>query len=67
MREAWLGQQFGRAAFAAPPMSFALFAPYEVPRPKVGGLVVDLAEDLFSKTWWRGLATLGLLCTAAAR
>ena len=28
-------------------------------------LTVDLTENLFSSEWWRGLGTLGLLCTAA--
>ncbi|MEO7815162.1 MAG: M23 family metallopeptidase [Sphingomicrobium sp.] len=61
MREAWLGQGFGRAAVAAP----VGFVSFDAPRP-AGSLVVDLGDDLFSKRWWRGLATLGLLCTAAA-
>jgi len=62
MREAWLGRSFGRAAVAAP-VGFVPFAP---PQPAKVNLVVDLGEDLFSKNWWRGLATLGALCTAAA-
>ena len=62
MREAWLGQSFGRAAVAAP-VGFAPFAP---PRAVSSRLVVDLGENLFSGEWWRGLATLGVLCTAAA-
>ena len=61
MREAFMGRQFGRAAMAAP----VGFAPFVPPRPAFS-LVVDLGEDLFSKIWWRGLATLGALCTAAA-
>ncbi|WP_309603421.1 M23 family metallopeptidase [Sphingomonas sp.] len=61
MREAWLGQGFGRAAVAAP----VGFVSFDAPRP-AGSLVVDLGENLFSNTWWRGLVTLGLLCTAAA-
>ena len=66
MREAFMGRQFGRAAVAAaPPTIFAPFTPFVPTRPAFS-LVVDLAEDLFSKTWWRGLATLGALCTAAA-
>ena len=28
-------------------------------------LVVDLGEDMFSGRWWRGAATLTLLCGAA--
>ena len=62
MREAFMGPQFGRAAIAAAPVGFAPFVPT---RPAFS-LAVDLAEDLFSKTWWRGLAALGALCTAAA-
>ncbi|RST29708.1 M23 family metallopeptidase [Sphingomonas ginkgonis] len=30
-----------------------------------GALLVDLADDLFSPRWWRGLATLASLCIAA--
>ncbi len=62
MREAWLGRQFGRAAIAAP-VGFAPFVPAHPPRFNA---VVDLGDDLFSKNWWRGLATLSALCTAAA-
>ena len=41
------------------------FAP-ALPRPPERlSLVVDLAEDLFSARWWRGAATLILLCGAA--
>ena len=61
MRAEFIGRQFGRAAVAAP----VGFAPFVPARPNPVGLVVDLGEDLFSKDWWRGLATLGLLCTAA--
>ena len=64
--QAWIGREFGRAALAGPPTSFAPCVQPDRPRSKAGGLAVDLAEDLFSNTWWRGLATLGLLCTAAA-
>lgn len=35
-------------------------------RPDEFQLVVDLGSDLFSRRWWRGLATLLLLCAAAA-
>ena len=62
MRAEFIGRQFGRAAVAAP----VGFSPYVPSRPERFSLVVDLAEDLFSKHWWRGIATLGLLCTAAA-
>lgn len=62
MREAWLGRSFGRAAVAAP----VGFAPFAITRLDQFRLVVDLGDNLFSKEWWRGLATLGALCGAAA-
>ena len=62
MRAEFIGRQFGRAAVVAP----VGFAPFVPARPERFSLVVDLAEDLFLNHWWRGLATLGLLCTAAA-
>ena len=62
MREAWMGRQFGSVAAAAP----VGFVPFGLARPRTTLLVVDLGEDLFSRRWWRGLATLGLLCTVAA-
>ncbi|MES2903529.1 MAG: M23 family metallopeptidase [Pseudomonadota bacterium] len=62
MRAEFIGRQFGRAAVAAP----VGFAPFVPSRPERFSLVVDLADDLFSKQWWRGLGTLALLCTAAA-
>ncbi|MCY7271955.1 MAG: M23 family metallopeptidase [Sphingomonas bacterium] len=62
MREAWVGKSFGRAAVAAP----RGFAPFIPARPPRFSLAVDLGEELFSRTWWRGLASLGALCTAAA-
>ena len=58
MREAWLGRQFGRAAVAAP-VGFVSFVPARAPG---FNLVVDLGDDLFSRNWWRGFATLGALC-----
>ena len=66
MREGYMGRQFGRAAVAAAPRDFGAFAPFVPSRPGQFNLVVDLGDDLFSKDWWRGLATLGALCTAAA-
>ena len=62
MRAEFIGRQFGRAAVAAP-VGFAPFVPAPADR---FSLVVDLAEDLFSKDWWRGLGTLALIGTAAA-
>jgi len=34
------------------------------PRLRDLNLVVDLGEDVLSKRWWRGVATLGALCAA---
>ena len=62
MRKAFMGRQFGRAAVAAP----VGFAPFVPSRPGQFHLVVDLGENLFSKDWWRGVATLAALCAAAA-
>jgi murein DD-endopeptidase MepM/ murein hydrolase activator NlpD len=61
MREAWLKQQSGSAAAIAAPVSFGLA---KSKRPF--SLVVDLGEDIFSRQWWRGAATLLALCAAAA-
>ena len=66
MRAEFIGRQFGRAAAAAAPRDFRGFTPFVPSRPGRFSLVVDLADDIFSKDWWRGLATLGLLCAAAA-
>jgi murein DD-endopeptidase MepM/ murein hydrolase activator NlpD len=65
MREAWSGQQFGRAAVAGAPRGFGAFVPFAAPPPHRFSLVVDLGDELFSKRWWRGMATLGAMCTAA--
>ena len=54
MREAWNQRQFGSARAVAAPVPFGRArAPFS--------LVVDLSEDIFSKHWWRGAATLGAL------
>lgn len=56
MREGWLARQRAGAALAVP-LHFAPFAIDPGPR----GLVVDLAEDIGSRRWWRGAATLSAL------
>ena len=56
MREAWVGRQ-GAAALAAAPAHFMPFGR----KPERFSLVVDLAEDIGSRRWWRGAATLGLM------
>ena len=54
MREAWLQRQFGTATAIDLPVAFGRArAPFS--------LVVDLSENLFSKDWWRGAATLAAL------
>ena len=54
MREAWIQHQFGTARAIAAPV------PFGRARPPLS-LVVDLSESIFSKDWWRGVATLGAL------
>ncbi len=51
----------GGAAFAGPTAS--AFGRRR-PRLRDINLIVDLSEDVLSKRWWRGVATLGALCTA---
>ncbi len=53
MREAWIQRQFAGAA-ALEPIVFG------TARPPFS-LIVDLGENLFSKNWWRGAATLAAL------
>jgi murein DD-endopeptidase MepM/ murein hydrolase activator NlpD len=59
MREAWLGREREGAAFAAP-IAFVPFGQKGAPFT----LVVDLAEDVGSRRWWRGAATLSALAIA---
>ena len=53
----WRDMEAGGAATIVVPRGFAPDLPQES-----FSLVVDLGEDLFSKRWWRGAATLALLC-----
>ncbi len=58
MREAWIQRQFGGATAIKAPVGFgSARAPFS--------LIVDLGQDLFSKRWWQGAATLGALVTWA--
>ncbi|WP_118858034.1 M23 family metallopeptidase [Sphingomonas mesophila] len=57
MREAWLGRQRVGAAAMAAPAHFVSFGH----KPAPLSLVVDLAEDIGSRKWWRGAATLSAL------
>lgn len=60
MREGWVGLQKSQA-FAAP----RGFAPAGFGQRKPPfSLTVDLTRDVGSRTWWRGLATLGTLTGA---
>ena len=54
MREAWVGRQFSGATAIEAPIAFG------AARPPFS-LVVDLGENLFSRDWWRGAATLAAL------
>jgi hypothetical protein len=57
-REQWSGA----AIAAAGPDARAAFGRKREPL----NLLVDLGAHLFSRDWWRGVATLLALCTAAA-
>jgi len=58
LREAWIQRQLGGAtAFGAPIVFGNARPPFS--------LVVDLGENLFSKRWWQGAATLAALITWA--
>ena len=48
------------------PRNFGRLAPAHDPVPKRFSLIVDLAAEPLSPTWWRGAATLALLCGTAA-
>jgi murein DD-endopeptidase MepM/ murein hydrolase activator NlpD len=54
LREAWIQRQFATATALEAPGVFG------TARPPLR-LIVDLGENLFSKDWWRGVATLAAL------
>jgi len=54
LREAWIQRQFGSAAALDAPIVFG------TARPPIS-LLVNLGENLFSRDWWRGAATLAAL------
>ena len=58
MREAWVKRQTGGAAAIDMPAAFGRARP-------PFSLVVNLGENLFSRQWWRGAATLAALVTWA--
>jgi len=54
LREAWIQRQFGAATAIESSVVFGCARP-------PFSLIVDLGENLFSKQWWRGVATLTAL------
>ena len=54
MREGWIQRQFGTATALGAPVVFGSARP-------PFSLVVNLGENLFSRDWWRGAATLAAL------
>ena len=58
MREAWIQRQFAAATAVDAPAGFGRARP-------PFSLVVDLADNVFSTEWWRGVVTLGALVTWA--
>lgn len=54
MREAWVQRQIGSAVASRAPSGFGLARP-------PFRLIVDLGENLFSRRWWQGAATLAAL------
>ena len=52
-------------AAAQPLPVFGRAAVLEQPAPRFA-VVIDLSVDVFSRRWWRGLATLGGLCAAVS-
>ena len=58
MREAWVQRQFAGATAIGAPAGFGSARP-------PFSLVVNLGEDLFSRRWWQGAATLAALITWA--
>jgi murein DD-endopeptidase MepM/ murein hydrolase activator NlpD len=59
LREAWVQRQFAGATATSSPIGFGSA------RPPVR-LVVDLGENLFSRRWWQGVATLAALIVGTA-
>ena len=54
MREAWIHRQFAGATALEAPVAFGTARP-------AFSLVVNLGDNLFSRDWWRGTATLAAL------
>ena len=62
----WRDMMVEGGGATAMPRVFGRLAPKHFAAPKRFSLIVDLAAEPLSPTWWRGAATLGLLCGAAA-
>ena len=61
----WRDTMFEGGGAAAMPRGFGRLAPVGVPKVKRFSLVVDLAAEPLSAKWWRGTATLAVLCGTA--
>ncbi|MCY7398639.1 MAG: hypothetical protein LH466_07380, partial [Sphingomonas bacterium] len=61
----WRDMMIEGGGAAAMPRGFGRLAPVAVPKVKRFSLVVDLAAEPLSARWWRGAATLVLLCATA--
>ena len=57
----WRDMAVGGGGTAVLPRGFVPFTPTP-PATRPFSLVVDLNQDIFSGLWWRGAATLALLC-----
>jgi len=60
----WRDMMAGGGAVAMP-RGFVRVAPFGARKRARFSLVVDLAAEPLSARWWRGAATLGLLCASA--
>ncbi len=62
----WRDMMLEGGGAVAVPRAFGRLAPARYSAPKPFSLIVDLAAERLSPTWWRGAATLALLCGTAA-
>ncbi len=62
----WRDMTLEGGGATAMPRDFGRLTPKHFAAPRRFSLIVDLAAEPLSPTWWRGAATLGLLCGAAA-
>ena len=62
----WRDMIFEGGGAAAMPRGFGRLEPVAAPKAGRFSLLVNLATEPLSPTWWRGAATLALLCATAA-